>query len=678
MKKCRAPIRGAAGLQRRHTSCHCEPVTDVTGVAIRIPRKQHVFSTLCRRTDSHASVATLARNDALFNGMPPGASVPQQAGEEGGEGGPDADGDQNDDVAGHIRRRALENVDDGHAVYLVAGVEAHADRRGHEADGKARDHHGAELQGGKAVVLHDRQHDGREQEDGGANVDEGADDEDQHVKQQRHAHAGQVHAHEEVRHDIGHLLDGQDPSENLGEADDDHDRRGGDERLLESLPHVLPGELAVEEEADEHAVENRHARALACGADAAGDADDDEQRHQQRRDTLEHGTPEALGGEGLTHGVPALFMADPEDQEKLAQADENARHRARHKECADGGARHHGVDDHGRRGRDDHAHGGGCHRDARGGGLGIALFLHGGDEDAAEGGGVRHRGTGDAAENHGGHDVHFAEAAVDGAQDLHAEVDDALGDAAGVHEFARQHKEGHGDHELTVDAVPDALGHHAQKHRLCRRQVADAACADGEGKRHADGRKYDQADQKKYNSHTLHPPSVVHLVQRNVFHFKLAQRGAHRLDHLDEDAQDADHAAHRHDAVDEGHGDLHALADLLAHFRGVLPGVADEQEVHHQHDEVVEETDPALDGGFKLVVEDVDAHMLVFQHVEPQTPEGGERKEHHVKLGHGLPAQGEAVAHDDREDHQHRQQTHRRGPDTEVDFLNNRADFFHL
>ena len=41
--------------------CHCEPVTDVTGVAYSL--KVASNQTFYRRTDSHASVATLARND---------------------------------------------------------------------------------------------------------------------------------------------------------------------------------------------------------------------------------------------------------------------------------------------------------------------------------------------------------------------------------------------------------------------------------------------------------------------------------------------------------------------------------------------------------------------------------------------------------------------------------------
>ena len=38
-------------------SCHCEPVTDVTGVAIRFPLTLFGLPALLRGTDSHASGA---------------------------------------------------------------------------------------------------------------------------------------------------------------------------------------------------------------------------------------------------------------------------------------------------------------------------------------------------------------------------------------------------------------------------------------------------------------------------------------------------------------------------------------------------------------------------------------------------------------------------------------------
>ena len=153
-------------------------------------------------------------------------AVAQQLRQGGGKRAPQADGDQNDHIADHVGRCALEDLDDGHTVDLVAGVQAHADRRGDQTNGQTGDHHGTELQRREAVLHHDRQQDGGEQQDGRADVDEGADHQDQHIKDQRNGPCGHVQGHEEGTHRLRHLLHGQHPCEDGGKADDEHDGGG--------------------------------------------------------------------------------------------------------------------------------------------------------------------------------------------------------------------------------------------------------------------------------------------------------------------------------------------------------------------------------------------------------------------------------------------------------------------
>ena len=128
----------------------------------------------------------------------------------------------------NVRKVTSENypTDDGHTVDLVAGVQAHADRRGDQTNGQTGDHHGTELQRREAVLHHDRQQDGGEQQDGRADVDEGADHQDQHIKDQRNGPCGHVQGHEEGTHRLRHLLHGQHPCEDGGKADDEHDGGG--------------------------------------------------------------------------------------------------------------------------------------------------------------------------------------------------------------------------------------------------------------------------------------------------------------------------------------------------------------------------------------------------------------------------------------------------------------------
>ena len=62
---------GDGGVSPPSPPCHCEPVTDVTGVAIRVPRPRRgrrprrpaSFVLGSKNTDRHTSVATLVRDD---------------------------------------------------------------------------------------------------------------------------------------------------------------------------------------------------------------------------------------------------------------------------------------------------------------------------------------------------------------------------------------------------------------------------------------------------------------------------------------------------------------------------------------------------------------------------------------------------------------------------------------
>ena len=429
-------------------------------------------------------------------------AVAQQLRQGGSKRAPQADGDQNDHIADHVGRCALEDLDDGHTVDLVAGVQAHADRRSDQTDGQTGDHHGTELQRREAVLHHDRQQDGGEQQDGRADIDEGADHQDQHIKDQCNGPCGHVQGHEEGTHRLRHLLHGQHPCKDGGKADDEHDGGRRDQGLFQSLPDTLPCQLLVDEEAHQHGIQHGHTGTFGCSAHAEGNADDDEQRHDEGRNAGKQALGGALAVKLDLFRMPALLGADDVHQHQLSQTDQDAGHGTCHEQRTHRCTGDHGVNDHGGGGRDDHAHGGGCHRDTGRSFRRVAFLLHGGDQDGTQSRGIGHRGAGNTAKDHGSHDVHFAQTAADGAQQLHAEVDDALGDAAGVHQFASQHEQRHSDHQLTVGTVPHALRQHGNKGRCIDQNVGHTGSADGESQRDAQRGKEDQQHQKDEHCHS--------------------------------------------------------------------------------------------------------------------------------------------------------------------------------
>ena len=376
--------------------------------------------------------------------------------------------------------------------------------------------------------------------------------------------------------------------------------------------------------------------------------------------------------------MPALLCADDVHEDQLGQTDQDAGHGTCHEQSTHGCAGDHGVNDHGCGGRDDHTHGRGCHRDTGRSFRRVAFLLHGGDQDGAQSRGICHRGTGDAAEDHGRHDVHFAQTAAHRAQQLHAEVDDALGDTAGIHQLTGQHKQRHGDHQLAVSAVPHALRQHGDKVGCVDQNIAHAGSADCKGQRHAQRSKEDQQHQKDEHCHKyfLSFPLCVFLGQRLVLGRKEGNVGLVQGDDLDHDADGANDAANRHDAVHIHHGDLHALTDLLACNANILEALIGEYQIHGQYDEIVDDGQPALAGGLDTVVDDVDHDVLILDDVDAHAPEGGKGKQGGVELRQLLPAQGETVACNDRKNDQRGKQCHSDDPDEKVQVKQLFPEFF--
>ncbi len=98
-----------------------------------------------------------------------------------------------------------------------------------------------------------------------------------------------------------------------------------------------------------------------------------------------------------------------------------------------------------------------------------------------------------------------------------------------------------------------------------------------------------------------------------------------------------------------------------------MDALVGEDQDHHQHDQVVQHAEPAFDGRRDPVIEDIDDDVLIFQHIDPHAPEGGEGEQGHIELGKLLPAQGEEITGDHGEDHQHGQQPHGGHADPEID-----------
>ena len=220
---------------------------------------------------------------------------------------------------------------------------------------------------------------------------------------------------------------------------------------------------------------------------------------------------EGLAGANLLVASGAITIYSEDDCLNAANSDltgydftidhqRDAHHKARQdaglEEVADGGAGRDAVDHErdGRRNDDaDRARRGG---ERRGIALVIALLLHLGDHERADGRHRRRAGARDGRVEHGGERRDRAETAGEEADDIVREVEQALGDAAVAHEVAREHEERNRHQGEAVDAREGILRDHDRvdirredeaEHR--RKTHRDA---DGQ----ADRAEHDQADKQ--------------------------------------------------------------------------------------------------------------------------------------------------------------------------------------
>ena len=160
-------------------------------------------------------------------------------------------------------------------------------------------------------------------------------------------------------------------------------------------------------------------------------------------------------------GLPAVLARPPGDDRHLGEAEQDARDQSGEEQRAERGAGHRRVQDH-RRGRRDHRpDAGGGRGDRRREVGGIAGLLHRRDDDRAGAGEVRGRRADHAAEEHRGDDVDLREPGAHRPDQGVREVEQALGDAARVHQPAGEHEQRQGEQ----DEAAHAGDHHLRQGR---------------------------------------------------------------------------------------------------------------------------------------------------------------------------------------------------------------------
>ena len=278
-------------------------------------------------------------------------------------------------------------------------------------------------------------------------------------------------------------MDGADVSKQSGRTDDQHDAAGGLAGVNQQFAHVLPLDLAIDEHTHEQAVNHGHGSGLRRGEDAAVDAAQDDDRHQEAPESRTEGSGTLAPGGALTGCLQALLADLQHDDDDQSQAHHDAGEDAAHEHITHGDAGDGGVHNEGDGGRDNDGDGGSrCHH---GGGKGsgeAAAVDHGGDQDDAQCSHGSRAGTGNRAEEASHDNADDCNTAAAMAHAVINEVDQTGRNTGLGHDVAGQHEERNGQQQELGHAVID-VGRDDGEGVVCVKhcQNGGAAQADGNG-----------------------------------------------------------------------------------------------------------------------------------------------------------------------------------------------------
>ena len=286
-----------------------------------------------------------------------------------------------------------------------------ADRRRELADGQVDRADHAEVNGVNAELPRDRIHDGNEDVHIGVRIHKAAGDQQHDVDDDQEAALAAVlqQGLDTGRDAIARAGVGEDRRA----ADNEHQSAGALGRIIKKLHDVLPLQLLIDDGTDKQSVHRSHGRRLRSGENAAIDASQNDDGHQQPPEGALEGAPHlapALPGMG---GLQVVLVGIDLHHDDHGDAHDDAGENTGHKDVAHRNAGEGRIDHKRNAGRDnDRNRGSGSHHAMCEGGREFLTLDHSGDQDDAQschGGRAR---AGDGAEEAGHNDADHCDAAA--------------------------------------------------------------------------------------------------------------------------------------------------------------------------------------------------------------------------------------------------------------------------
>lgn len=385
------------------------------------------------------------------------------------------------------RHDSLGGLLDGDLSYRTAYEESRSYRRSGQSDGQVEDHHDAELNRVHAqMAYHYRIEDRGGDDDQRSHVHDASEHQQHDVdhKQQQDPAVGD--AQQPIGDRLWYAQERHQIPEGTCRCDEAHDHGQSLQRIAQDRAHLLEGNLTIDEEGDDERIDGSHCCTLGRREHTGDDASHDDEDGEQAEDGIACNLERLLPAIGGFLGVTAL-VGDDGGRDHEQETETHTGDQAAEEQLADGNAAacRHGEDDHVVAGGDQDAFTSAGDGDCNGKIRIVAVVDHHRDEHRSDGGYVGNRRTTDAAEEHGGKDVHLCQTTAEPSDEGVGEADQSPGNASLAHDLTREDEERNGQQGEGVHPAHQALDdRHERKVQVHGGEDGGEEQGEGDGELH--------------------------------------------------------------------------------------------------------------------------------------------------------------------------------------------------
>ena len=352
--------------------------------------------------------------------------------------------------------------------------------------------------------VHDRDKDVH----GGVGIHEATCDQEDDVDDQQEDKLVAGDIQQQSLSSLGDAVNGTDVREDGSGTDDNHDGAGGLTGVHQNTGNILPLHLTINEQADDHSVDNGNCSGLSGSEDTAVDTAQNDDGNHESPEGLTEGLQALAPGSLFTGTGQALAAGLNHDQDDQSQTHHDTGDNTAHEHITNGFAGNGGVNDEGDGGGNNNRDGGcSSHHGCREVGGKAAAVDHSGDQNDTQCSDSGGTGTGNSAEETGNDDADDGDTASTVTDTVVDKANQASGDTGLGHDVTGQHEEGDG-----------------QQQELCHTAI-DIGGNDGEtvaGKQHGKHRGHTQADadgdvQKQQHEERAKQDNINHYASSSSF-----------------------------------------------------------------------------------------------------------------------------------------------------------------